>query len=250
MKPSKPIPGIPNILCLLLFTSLILHVSAQCDDRIEPADDPKTSYKQRDNRCEGSYRTDVSSPTIELVGLLKGKFRYNKDEAEVLQVFSTLNDRTIYVRAQGIPLGTYYQMDARIAASETLRWPIGDVIVPMNLHYRRVSIFGWTGTEKEKTYIPVRVEPEINTITNDDKIRLFIRTGADVSQVNWRVSPVVNGLCSEYGEIQIIEEEFSAGEPILIDLTRLTGEMCVEIKVREMDSGDFEPDNLRILINE
>lgn len=109
-------------LSCLLFLIMMIAVGnktaySQCDPEIIPVENQRMAYQERsnDSRCEGFYSQKVAAPALELVGAVKGDFRFKSDRNEVLELSSpVVRDETVYVQAVGIPIKTYYRMDARI----------------------------------------------------------------------------------------------------------------------------------------
>lgn len=223
----------------------------QCDGRLRPDDNSMIAYKQRDNRCEGYYIAKVGAPSLQVVGFQKGRLKYDYDNKhEIILVRSTLGDKTINIRAIGVPLNTYYQMDAQIKPSETFKWPIADVIYPNRLNSGSIKIFGWVGTENDKTYVPVIPDSRSITNTDDNVITLFIRASTDVTKVIWRQSAFSNGSCGKYGKNKEIEKSYRSGKAIPIPLENLAGTVCIEIKARKKNSSHWPRKEIRVLINE
>ncbi len=246
--------------CLLVLVLLAMgHETACsqiCNPDIKPVKDQIFGYRERNNdkRCEGFYQSPVAAGSIEVVGLVKGKFRFKWDKEEIVEISSPLvGDRPVYVCAMGIPIKTYYRMDAQILPGKKLRWPVGDVICPQKLYPKIVGIFGWIGTEAEKTsYVPVRaVGTGMNSVPGDDRINLYLRTSVDVELVKWRHHSDMTD-ASRPGQWKDTDKSrYRSGSPIRIILPPSeTGELYVEVAAKEKGSARWLKKNLRVLAKE
>jgi hypothetical protein len=250
-----------KILLYILFLLIILVISyetayPQCVREITPADSWQIAYRERkgDKRCEGFYRSEVAGRGgIEVVGLVKGRFAFEPDKKEVIEVSSPfVKNKPIYVCALGIPIKTYYRMDAKIDPGQKLRWPAADVICPQNLDARIIGIFGWIGTGAKKTYIPVSTRAKMKPAVKDDKIRLYLRPSNDVEGVKWRFCDVFNDSCSDFGKWKKPRKSYyRAGQPICILLpSGKTEELCVKVSAKEKYSAACLEQTFRVIVRE
>lgn len=238
-------------LFMVIFIPLTTY-SQICDPKIKPVSIWEIAYRQRGDRCEGFYRSQVSVRDIDVVGLIKGNFSFALDKNEVVEISSPfVQDQSVNVRAMGIPIKTYYRMDAKILAGQKLIWPIADVIYPQQLSARRIGVFGWIGDEDNKIYVPLSTVSKVNpSITDDRRIRLYLRTSVNVENVKWRVSDVDNDLCSQFSEWQDTPQpSFRSGQPICITLPlRGSEQMCVEIVVQETNGAHWLRQIARVIV--
>jgi len=156
MKKSAYIEFKENIWISLLFIIIITvcyeiaYSQPSCDPDLLPAD-RGIAYGPRGNRCEGFYRSRVAAPTIDVVSVIKGSFKFEWNSDEVIELISpVIRKKTINVQAVGIPVRTYYRMDAQIGPGQTLKWPVRDVIYPQRVYPDKIGVFGWI-TEKSIT---------------------------------------------------------------------------------------------------
>jgi len=237
----------------LLVANSQLAFSQSCDPKIKPIKNKKLKYQKRDkNRCEGFYSSLVSVGVIDVVGVTKGGFNFETKEDEILKLSSpVINDRPIFIRAVGVPLKVYYRMDAYLDAKQTLVWPIGDVIYLRKLSSRDICVFGWTGNEMDKIYIPVAAAPKLASFTNDGKIRLYLRTSVDVKSVQWRVAST----CGSLGKASwqdAPKSSYRSGKPIQIILpAKGVEELCVEVAARNQKTAKWlKKKNIRVIVGE
>ena len=148
----KEISNISYIFLLVFPIVFGESLYAQCDKSLKPVESYSIQYRPRsDNRCEGFYESAVSSGSLNIVGVTQGKFKFRRDPKEKLKVSSPTVKNVVNVRAVGIPLKTYYRMDAQISPNGNLEWPVGDVLYPQELTYKKIGVFGWTGSESGKS---------------------------------------------------------------------------------------------------
>lgn len=245
------------------FTRLIVGVTAvlglaqlglaqQCDPRVRPVDNPVIQYRARGNRCEGLYQSEVSAAVLDIVGVTDGAFRFALDAREIIELSAPLSqNQPVAIRAVGVPLKTYYRLDAALAPGETLIWPVKEVLLPQALASHKISVFGWIGAEQQKTYIPVRAAAALQPGADDDQIRLSLRASVEVSHVRWRAGDMVNGASSGLSAWQAAPKiTYRPGEPIVILLpASASGELYVEIAAQNQHGEWLKPTTTaRILV--
>ncbi|GAK57725.1 hypothetical protein U27_04692 [Candidatus Vecturithrix granuli] len=248
---------------MIEFTRLILGVTAilglaqlglaqQCDPRIRPVDNPVIQYRARGNRCEGLYQSEVSAAVLDIVGVTDGAFQFALDSKEIIELSAPLSRKQpIAIRAVGIPLKTYYRLDAALQPGETLIWPVNEVLLPQALASSKIGVFGWIGNEQQKTYIPVRTAATSQPGASDGKVRLYVRSSGEVNNVCWRagdmVNDVISGLCAWQ---PTPKATYRPGEPIVILLpASASGELYVEITAQNQHGEWIKPTTTaRILV--
>ncbi len=238
---------------MVLFFALISSDAANAQDcapELQPVDNWKIKYKMRGSRCEGFYRSNVSSRSLEIVGLTIGKFRFKLDKREVIEVSSpVVKNRPVFVRAVGIPIKSYYRMDAKIDPGEFLNWPIRDVIEPQKLSFRKIGVYGWFEDKEERIYAPVRTSAKFVKEDLDNIIRMYLRASVDVESVKWRWVDGLNDLPSTLIKWNNApRSSYRIGKPILIQLPRgKTGNLFVETAARESESGEWLKQTFRMI---
>ncbi len=245
--------------CLFLFLMLVIGYGtahSQCIKGIIPVENEQIKYRMRhsDPRCEGLYQKPVSAiGSLEVVGLVKGKFRFKLHKDEVIEISSPfVRNQPVQVCALGIPVKTYYRMDAKIDKGMKLRWPAADVICSQKLYAGTIGIFGWIGTGTKITYTPVSVSAKLETAPKDDKINLYLRASTDVERVKWRSCDVVSGTCSGFGKWEEIRLPYRTGEAVRITLPpSQAGELCVDVAAKEKNSARWlRKKDIRVIVKE
>jgi hypothetical protein len=241
-----------RILFLLSLMMIQTAYSQPCDKELTPVENSEIQYKNRGNRCEGFYSSKVSAGSIEVVGLVKGEVHFNLAKDEMIEITSPfVKSKSVYVRAVGIPIRTYYRMDAEIPLGKTLKWNIGDIIYPQKLSEDKIGVFGWIGQEENiDFYVPIAVATD-NRKPTDAKLMLYLRTSIDVENVKWRVSEVVKGICASPGDWKDTPQStYRSGQPIEIVLPESKENICVEVAAREKNSSSWLTRSVPICLKE
>lgn len=229
---------------LILIFSLTFILFSQfgfaqdCDTTLKPKDDPQYAYKGRDNRCEGFYISDVAIPNLEVVGVLQGKLYYDLHSTESVEISSEIvKGKKISIRAQAIPLKTYYRMDAKLLPNTTLEWPIKDVILPNNLSSKRISLLGWYMSGKNQIYVPLKTKAKVNNSRNDDIIRIIFRSTVDLENIQY-AWPFHEEQDSTGWQRNLINTS-RAGMPIVVNLKHeAKGKQLLIITAKVMNTED------------
>ena len=127
-----------------------------------PIRNEQLQYRDRGNRCEGLYQREVSeSARLELLSLTLGEIIFDSSQPAVLRLTPPSTVRSaIRVRAQAIPRGIYYQMDALIEPGQSLTWPVSDVLHPRQITAGRLGILGWLTDREPRIYVPMILQTE------------------------------------------------------------------------------------------
>jgi hypothetical protein len=230
-------------LLLLSILAVVPAISADslCDPGLEPVKNSATAYKQRDARCEGFYRSEVSAANLAMVSLLASRFDYDVEDHSKLRVNSPLMpDKAIHLRAIGIPLKTYYRLDAELAPGATLDWPL-EVLQRQGIRLSKVGIYGWVPGDPA-LYVPLVVSPD----GSGEQIQpvLRVRPSIDVAKILWRVSELVDGRCAPPGAWQRIEAPsgIHSGRAAAIELPQSSsGALCIWVSAKPKGTGDWLP---------
>jgi hypothetical protein len=146
----------------------------------------------------------------------------------------------VNIRAVAITPKTYYRMDTVLQHGKTLIWPVTDVLLPEHLTDNRIGIFGWTGTEEGKTFVPVDVRSGIPAPASDHAI-LVTQTSFDADAIKWRWARTQGKACQTFGGWEdAISHPTTANSPIKVDFKKLPGGVdCVELVARSQVSNDW-----------
>jgi hypothetical protein len=170
-----------------------------CDERLRPESQSGFGYtiREPDVRCEGLYESSVRAPGLEVVSFLYERPRFDPAEHDSVQVIAPevpeLVTEPVRVRAVALPLKTYYRMDAVLPDEGSLIWPVRDVLGPAGLAAEQIGVFGWSGSEIDKVFVPVRLvaadslAPEAEAgIGRPLAPELLVRLANDAEKVLWR----------------------------------------------------------------
>lgn len=231
---------------LMFFMVLLLIKSisfCQCDITLKPSDNLKVAYKTRGNRCEGAYAAKVGAPSLDLVGFTIGPFSFKLEKSEIISIENSFGSN-IFIRASALPLNTYYRMDAYLEKDKTLIWGVKDVLLDLNIPSSSLAVCGWSGTEKEKFFSPVKpVSSSYNK--SDNKFYLVIRSSAKVLGVKYRYAkPGLN-----FSKYESLNSSTRAGQPIVIVLPEtLKGEYNIEVAAMLESKSEWVKNQYQISI--
>ncbi len=255
--------GLSRFKCLSIFFLWIfilfshcfpVQISA-CDINLLKASENNNALtyqvRKNDKRCEGFYNETVSAPTVYVVGATFGRFRYDLDINTVIHISSPfIANQPVKVRAVGIALKTYYRMDTELNDGKTLKWPVVDVLYAAKLTDKMIGIYGWTGSEGNKTFLP------LFTSTNNNKDH-GLETVYFKFCISVPVQNVVSRIFLAQGEkgsfIQdwtgTEKKKFHAGEPVLIKIPADSlGTAEIYIKAILEDTGKKIDQKFKVLI--
>jgi hypothetical protein len=226
------------IFCITLMLFSQSGFSQYCDTTLTPTDDPQYSYSERGNRCEGFYVSDISISEIDVVSVLQGKLYYDLDSNETVEISSEIvKDRTIYIRAQAIPLKTYYRMDAQLLPNTTLDWSINEVITPCSLSSKKIGLMGWYMSDGERIYVPLKTKTEVNSSGNDNIIRVVFRSTVDLDSIRYTWYSYETQ--ESTGWQRNLRDSSRAGMPIVVNLMHeAQGRQLLVITGKVMNTED------------
>ena len=229
---------------IVWLTFLIMQLTAPCvssqmtcDSTLSPVSNPATAYEQRVARCEGFYRSKVSVGNLEVVGLMLGRLDFDLTQTKFLQITSpAVTNQLILIRAVGIPLKTYYRLDAELVPNGSFRWPIHEVLARAKLSGRKIGLSGRLADHPD-VYVPLAVDTQYSKDT-----LLTLRASLDVGKVMWRYAEMDKGACFKLGAWQEVDHPrgFRSGDAIEIQLPNdHFSQLCVEVAAEPRNSGNW-----------
>lgn len=208
-------------------------LAAQCDPAIKPTSNRSLRYQDRGNRCEGLYRSKVSSSNLRLVSFTQGIFQFKGEEKEVITLSTPVEtENTVYLRAMGIPFDLYYRMDA-LLRRRPFRWPVGEVLArdSRTRYARNIGLYGYIDTLGKQVFVPVRPVSDQYQPDHSKPTKYWIRfvSSRRLSQVRWRLRGQTDYQLLRGGG------SFYSGRPIPIRLpaTLGPGRYTLEIEAKE-----------------
>jgi len=180
-----------SILVVLLSQSLLAQ-EISCDTDLTPERN-MLGYKIREsgNRCEGLYRSPVSS-SLEIVGYRQGNSPLSSEQNKLIVSAPPLKQlavKVLNIRAEAIPLDTYYRMDAVVKEDQPLTWPLNEVVIPAGISPDELGIFGWIQQDAGKVLVPVYVyTTSLVSSANIGKkpLTVVVRPAVNVDKILWR----------------------------------------------------------------
>lgn len=206
---------IPTLILPFIFITIIRSQDL-CDPHLKPVGDKDIQYRSRgEYRCEGFYEAEAGGG-IQLVGLLYGELNFdsNQDEEIIISVASE-PDQEVIIRAEAIPLKTYYRMDGKILPERgTFSWPVGDVVTKAKtLTPQDLSVRGWVIINDKEHFVPLTVHPKIGIASEDQRLRAYFKSTSDLSNIKYLV--IYKEESTEWKEPFITG--VNAGNPIVIN---------------------------------
>ena len=230
-------------------------VQAQCDD-LEP-EDSKYGYQQREGRCEGFYKSNVSGFAIEIVSLTQGDILYALNSNEKLKIELEPLDgfNSISVRGVNISMEKNYRLDLDLDRGEVAAIPVKDVLEPNDVEPSNLGLFGFIEKSGYKYFVPVIPSSELGSkLTQKRSIKLSISSNIDLQTFTWRYAIAKGELCGEYSELITLPSTFfDRNSPIPLEipemLTKGTFEtsICIQISVLGTNGIEFS-ENFRLMI--
>jgi hypothetical protein len=196
-------------------------------------------------RCEGLYVSDVSLD-LQIVSLLRGGIWFPSERAVTLRITAPKEiDEQINVRAVAIPLRTYYRMDSTLRRACVLNWPTVEVLLSyVRLRPDEIGVFGWTGGENDKTFVPLAVS-EKDQYSEFAALTMTVRTAVEVAEVAAQAIPLdPKGKQAFPVQLPVSTDPQSA---IRIDLSRVPWALFkAVVNVRERDTESWQRLEIRI----
>jgi len=230
----------------MAITSGMAFSDTVCDSTLNPVTNELLAYRQRDNDkiCEGFYRSKVSVDNLDVVGLSLDRLRFDSSQSRPLRISAPfINNQIVKVRAVGIPLKTYYRLDAQLAPGETLLWHLQDVLARKKIRGSKIGLYGQLAEDPE-VYVPLAIDDQV---TGD--IVLTLRASIDIANVSWRSADFRKGRCTKPNAWQDLSSPrgFRGGQGIDISLpSGKNRQLCVEVAAKPKKSSDWLKKAIRV----
>jgi len=243
------------LLCLFLVSSPVSAQKLPCLDLV-PVDNPAITYKQRGDRCEGFYQSPVAAESLTLVGLLYGRIEFDakKNQGLHITIPQTIKQQ-VHIQAAGIPLKTYYRLDAWVQSGQKFTWPL-EIIGKMQVSPANIGLLGMS-VANSGVHVPLVLE---DNFPPSAPLNLTLRSSVDVSTVHWRMSCMDNeGQCGQpnnngnNGWEQIKHDwgdRFVSGKGIVLSLPKQQDNFCIEFAAQTVGSANWLKLTLKILLKE
>ena len=247
--PVKRLCQATTLLAAVLVTTAHSQQEQKCDALV-PAQG-QIEYRWRENRCEGFYRSNVSSGDLELVSLLIGKLTVGIAKNAQLEIVAPTIQRSlggpIHVRAVAIPPRTYYRMDAVLNPGTPLSWPVGDVLAPSQLSLDRIGVFGWVDGSPERVFVPVRVVPAGQAMgASGEQVELRVRSSSASDWMRWRAH-IEGASPQDLPPWQDASKAVEAWKPVAIALpSDGAGILRVDVRAKPQNSDQTQLLSVRV----
>lgn len=196
-------------------------------------------YRRVRNRCEGFYLPSLSA-RLQVVSFITAsgiEFTWAEDtQLTVAPVKATSGP--LHVRAVSLQRNVFYRMDAVLEPAAALIWPIRPFVFPREIRPDQLGVYGWTGDEYDKTFVPVSVRDENSNDRPPGSLTLKIRTVLDLTHFRWALVEPANDVCHARPGVDAFryyEGGMSAGAIIDLEIPGAianTGDACLEIQYR------------------
>jgi hypothetical protein len=208
-------------------------------------------YRWRQNRCEGFYRSNVSSGDLELVSLLVGRLGGETTRNAQLEIVAPAVHRSlsgpVRIRAVAIPPRTYYRMDASVSPGGRLSWPLADVLLPAQLSMDRLGVFGWVDASPDRVFVPLRVVQSGQAPSaGKESIELRVRSASATDWVRWRAH--IDGASpQDLPEWQEAARGLDAWKPVTVSLPSGSGAILrVDVRAKPQNSDQTQLLSVRV----
>lgn len=227
-----------NLLIPLCLFIGILELEAQCDTGLTASDNAVLQYKDRGNRCEGFYRSKVSNKSkLYVVSCTWGDFKFKNEEGEVITLsVPGAGEQAVKIRAQGIPAGLYYRMDATLDAKKTLKWDADAVLLqfPDTKIPNNIGLRAFLGTEEKPVFVPVAALSKLLPPQKNNTPPVVVKwiCNTRLAYFKWRL---------DQGSWNNLNAPIRDGKPIRVELPANTkkGKHTLEVMYRPVnESGD------------
>jgi len=227
------------LLCLLpvvWISALANGQNGPCES-LRPLSGSSLQYRNRGNRCEGLYEANYAAKRLALVSFTIGVIKYPLQRSIKLRVTTPNPSDTVHVRAVAKPPNIAYEMDAVLAPSLSLDWPVDDVLLPEALNATKVGIYGWKQEHGRQVFVPVSVIASGFPTPSSAGAVLTLRPSFDIQVLKWRWSAGRDGECGTPGPWQdALTAPVVAGQTLDISLQRLKGSICLDVSAQGSDS--------------
>ena len=189
--------GLFILLILELSSGYFIDLSAQsnCDPSLIKMSTGPLGYRERGDRCEGTYIKEVGSTTLFVASFTELFEQYDAKSGKPLQIeWDKLENNTgVRIRAQGVKQKLYYRMDSfRPAANTSYSWST-DMLASLNILKKDIGVIGTTrhsvGEVQRDVYLPLRITQQSNA-TRSGTYNLVLLPGVELSEIDISIAPV------------------------------------------------------------
>ena len=194
---------------------------------IKPAPGDGSSYRMRDDRCEGVSLRDVAAPSAGVVLSFTESFEdFDVRSARMLRLeWTSPGGRGTRLTAFGQGPLSSYRMDTECADGVTsYRWPT-DVLAALRLSKRDIGLLASLsyriGSDDRLVLVPLRVSPR-DVASRSRAYNLVVLPSAEVQEVGFRITPLdARGVRRSSGPYQKLDRSyFPSMFPIVVTIPK------------------------------
>jgi hypothetical protein len=189
--------GLFVLLTLGLSSGYFLDLSAQsnCDSSLIKMSTGPLGYRDRGDRCEGTYIKQVGSTTLFVASFTELFEQFDAKSGKPLQIeWDNLTTKTgVQIRALGVKQKLYYRMDSfRPAATTSYSWST-NILASLNILKKDIGVIGTTrhtiGQVQRDVYLPLRISQQTNA-ARGGMYNLVLLPGVELSEIYISIAPV------------------------------------------------------------
>ncbi|GAA0878121.1 hypothetical protein GCM10009119_10890 [Algoriphagus jejuensis] len=240
---------------IAIMTTTFASANAQCDN-LEP-EDSIYGYREREGRCEGFYKANVSGFAIAVVSFTHGNIAYAMNSNEKLKISTNPLDNFNSVSVQGTNflMNKNYRLDLELKKGEVATIPVKDVLEPNKLDPAHLGLLGYVERSGFRYFVPVTPSSELSGSSAGEKnLKLAISATIDLKKVVWRYAVTQGDLCGNYSDIVVLPaSSFLRNSPIELQIPTAILEkgneigLCIQLSVLGTNGMEFN-ENIRLLI--
>ena len=232
------VPGM-TLRALLPIVLLAAPVASAEDCAPLSPEQSEYGYRQLEDRCEGFYRPKLRG-FLQVVSFMTASSLADVSWDQDTRLLVASADRSgpeANIRAVTLPRDVFYQMDATLEVGGVLEWPIAPFLLPRGVGPEQLGIYGWTGSEEEKTFVPVNVGALGPNEPSDQAVELMLRSEVNLTHFRWSLLQSTPPSCQATPGLDVFESvdsDLGAGSIISITLPQSgpAQTRCLEIQYR------------------
>lgn len=239
----------PAVTCLLVLLVLgiatPLPAAERCNEQEFPPIAGAQGYQirqQGSERCEGLYRSKIASD-FEVISFVQTSPPLTTSTLYITAP-NALPNSPINIVAQSLRPSLYYRMDGQFNTRSPFQWPLSEVAEPLQLSPQALGIVTWQLYRDRIVLVPAALQAQANAATPTDSNKapwgaLVLRAPVDVEAVYLYKQGQADG------HEQLLEQTFSARQPIPIDIPRWapqfpdSGLLLVEVELKPAADDDW-----------
>jgi hypothetical protein len=172
-----------------------LSVQSNCDSSLIQMSTGPLGYRDRGDRCEGTYIKQVGSTTLLVASFTELFDQYDAKSGKPLQIeWDNLANKTgVHIRALGVKQKLYYRMDSfRPAGTTSYSWSTS-ILASLNILKKDIGVIGTTrhaiGQVQRDVHLPLRITQQTNAVRGG-MYNLVLLPGVELSEIYVSIAPV------------------------------------------------------------